>query len=90
MTELLRSTRADCSRSLLSSTHEIEMTAAANASVLIVGSSPTGMTPALTFQRHGIATCVIDKLDQPVDLSKELVVWPASLEVQADIGEQCV
>lgn len=62
------------------------MSAPSDAPVLIVGAGPTGLTLALTLQRHGIAARVIDKLDQPADLSKALAVWPASLEVLAGLG----
>ncbi len=55
-------------------------------SVLIVGDGPTGLTLALTLRRHGIAARVIDKLDAPANLSKALVVWPASLEVLSGLG----
>lgn len=58
----------------------------AHSSVLIVGAGPTGLTLALTLQRHGIAARVIDKLEHPADLSKALAVWPASLEVLAGLG----
>ncbi len=54
--------------------------------VLIVGAGPTGLTLALTLQRHGIAARVIDKLEHPAGLSKALAVWPASLEVLAALG----
>ncbi|SPB14424.1 monooxygenase FAD-binding protein [Caballeronia novacaledonica] len=54
--------------------------------VLIVGAGPTGLTLALTLQRHGIEARVIDKLERPADLSKALAVWPASLEVLASLG----
>ncbi|KMY85918.1 Monooxygenase, FAD-binding [Candidatus Paraburkholderia calva] len=47
-------------------------------SVLIVSAGPTGLTLALTLRRYGIAARVVDKLDQPANLSKALVVWPAS------------
>ena len=55
-------------------------------SVLIVGAGPTGLTLALTLRRHGIAARVIDRLAKPANLSKALVVWPASLEVLSGLG----
>jgi 2-polyprenyl-6-methoxyphenol hydroxylase-like FAD-dependent oxidoreductase len=55
-------------------------------SVLIVGAGPTGLTLALTLRRYGIAARVIDRLEKPANLSKALVVWPASLEVLSGVG----
>jgi 2-polyprenyl-6-methoxyphenol hydroxylase-like FAD-dependent oxidoreductase len=62
------------------------MSALLRSSVLIVGAGPTGLTLALTLQRHGVVARVIDKLDRPDELSKALAVWPASLEVLAGLG----
>jgi 2-polyprenyl-6-methoxyphenol hydroxylase-like FAD-dependent oxidoreductase len=56
------------------------------ARVLIVGSGPTGLTLALTLQRYGIEVRLIDRLEQPANLSKALAVWPASLEVLGSLG----
>jgi 2-polyprenyl-6-methoxyphenol hydroxylase-like FAD-dependent oxidoreductase len=65
---------------------ENAMATSSDSPVLIAGAGPTGLTLALTLQRHGIAARVIDKLDHPADLSKALAVWPASLEVLAGLG----
>ncbi|PQV53965.1 FAD-dependent monooxygenase [Paraburkholderia sp. BL21I4N1] len=54
--------------------------------VLIVGAGPTGLTLALTLRHYGIAVRVIDRLEQPADLSKALAVWPASLELLSSLG----
>ncbi len=49
--------------------------------VLVVGGGPTGLSLAITLRRFGVPVRVIDRLPEPVTVSKALVVWSATLEV---------
>lgn len=54
--------------------------------VLIVGAGPTGVTLALTLQRHGVNARVIERNAAPANLSKALAVWSGSLEALSGFG----
>lgn len=54
--------------------------------VLIVGAGPTGLTMAVTLQRHGIPFRIIDKAIKPVTTSNAIIVHTRTLEVWDDLG----
>lgn len=56
------------------------------ASVLIVGAGPAGLSLALALSRLGVSFRIIDRLGAPAPVSKALAVWSGSLEAFAALG----
>jgi 2-polyprenyl-6-methoxyphenol hydroxylase-like FAD-dependent oxidoreductase len=51
------------------------------AQVLIVGAGPVGLTMAAELARYGIPVRIVDKVAQPTDKSRAVVVWGRTLEL---------
>ena len=58
----------------------------AQTDVLIVGAGPTGLTAALTLQRHGVAAVVVDSKAGPTRESRALAVQARTMEVYDQLG----
>lgn len=56
------------------------------ASVLIAGAGPTGLSLALALSRLGVPFRIIDRLAAPATVSKALAVWSGSLEAFSALG----
>jgi 2-polyprenyl-6-methoxyphenol hydroxylase-like FAD-dependent oxidoreductase len=56
------------------------------ADVLIVGAGPTGLAVGCLLQGYGVATRIIDRLAEPAELAKAVVIWSRSLEILDEIG----
>lgn len=56
------------------------------ASVLIVGAGPAGLSLALSLSRLGVPFRIIDRLATPASVSKALAVWSGSLEAFSALG----
>ncbi len=61
-----------------------------NASVLIVGAGPVGLTLACELTRYRVPVRIVDKAAQRTDKSKALVLWSRTLELldRGDRGSQ--
>jgi len=57
-----------------------------DASVLIAGAGPTGLTLAITLARYGVPVRLIDRAPAAATVSKALAVWSGSLEALAGLG----
>ncbi len=57
-----------------------------NASVLVVGAGPVGLTMAAELARYGVPVRIVDKAAQRTDKSKALVLWSRSLELIDRMG----
>ena len=55
-------------------------------SVLIVGAGPVGLTLAAELARYGVPVRIIDKVAQPTDKSRAVVVWGRTLELLDRMG----
>jgi 2-polyprenyl-6-methoxyphenol hydroxylase-like FAD-dependent oxidoreductase len=58
----------------------VKYVASENASVLVVGAGPVGLSAALMLARHGITVRIVDLNKGPTDLSKALVLWKRTLD----------
>lgn len=57
-----------------------------NASVLVVGAGPVGLTMALQLARYGVVVRIVDKLARRSDKSKALAIWARTLELMDRAG----
>jgi 2-polyprenyl-6-methoxyphenol hydroxylase-like FAD-dependent oxidoreductase len=57
-----------------------------NASVLIAGAGPVGLTLANELTRYGVSVRIVDKAGERTDKSKALVLWSRSLELFDQAG----
>ncbi|MER8960579.1 FAD-dependent monooxygenase [Mesorhizobium sp. M0701] len=57
------------------------MTASRDASILIVGAGPTGLTAAVELARRGIAPRIIDRKEGPTPLAKAVGISSHSLDI---------
>lgn len=57
-----------------------------NASVLVVGARPVGLTMAAELARYGVSVRIVEKAAQRTDKSKAIVMWSRSLEMLDRIG----
>ncbi|MCS0502680.1 FAD-dependent monooxygenase [Ancylobacter mangrovi] len=57
-----------------------------DASVLVVGAGPVGLTLAAELARHGVRVRLVDKLATPSPYCRAIGVTPRSLEVFEDMG----
>jgi 2-polyprenyl-6-methoxyphenol hydroxylase-like FAD-dependent oxidoreductase len=59
---------------------------AGNASVLIAGAGPVGLTLANELTRYGVSVRIVDKAAERTDKSKALVLWSRTLELFDQAG----
>lgn len=57
-----------------------------NYDVIIVGAGPVGLTLALALGISGVTVLVLEKKEQPSPHSRAPGIWPATLELLADLG----
>jgi 2-polyprenyl-6-methoxyphenol hydroxylase-like FAD-dependent oxidoreductase len=57
-----------------------------NATVLVVGAGPVGLTMAIELTRYGVGVRIVDKLSQRSNKSKALAVWARTLELMDRAG----
>ena len=53
---------------------------------LIVGAGPVGLTMAVELTRHRVRCRIVDQAPARSDKSKELVLWPRTLELLGYAG----
>jgi 2-polyprenyl-6-methoxyphenol hydroxylase-like FAD-dependent oxidoreductase len=56
------------------------------ASVLVVGAGPAGLTLACELHRHGVKTLLVERLEKPAIGSKGKGLQPRTLEIFDDLG----
>ena len=59
---------------------------AMNATVLVVGAGPVGLTMAAELARYGVSVRIVEKCAQRTDKSKALVIWSRTLELMDRMG----
>ncbi len=55
-------------------------------SVLVVGAGPVGLTVAAELCRRGVATRIVDRLAEPMNVAKAVGIQPRTLELWAGTG----
>src|SRR5580698_10158921 len=57
-----------------------------NATVLVVGAGPVGLTVAAELARYGISVRIVERAAERTDKSKALVIWSRTLELMDRMG----
>jgi 2-polyprenyl-6-methoxyphenol hydroxylase-like FAD-dependent oxidoreductase len=59
---------------------------AMNATVLVIGAGPVGLTMAAELARYGVSVRIVERAAQRTDKSKALVIWSRTLELMDRMG----